>query len=104
MEANFEEPCNFLVTKVYYIGVYIVIPIMVWGWAQWLVGYLVVNAVMGVTLSFVFQLAHVVEDTEFEHIPLDATKHIETAWAEHQIKTTANFAMDSKSFRGLWVG
>jgi linoleoyl-CoA desaturase len=41
-------------------------------------------------------LAHVVENTEFEHIPLDTTKHLETAWAEHQIKTTANFAMNNK--------
>ena len=43
-----------------------------------------------------FQLAHVVENTEFENIALDETKHIETAWAEHQLKTTSNFAMDSK--------
>ena len=51
---------------------------------------------MGLILSLVFQLAHVVENTEFEHIPLDATKHIETAWAEHQVKTTSNFAMNNK--------
>lgn len=86
----------FWCTKAYYITFFIIIPVMVWGWTGWLAGWLVSNAVMGITLSFVFQLAHVVEDTEFEHIPLDETKHIETAWAEHQIKTTANFAMDNK--------
>ncbi|MBC7536914.1 MAG: acyl-CoA desaturase [Ferruginibacter sp.] len=86
----------FWLTKAYYVAVFMVIPIMVWGWAGWLVGFLVANAVMGLTLSFVFQLAHVVENTEFEHIPLDETKHLETAWAEHQLKTTANFAMESK--------
>ncbi|MEO6253092.1 MAG: fatty acid desaturase, partial [Ferruginibacter sp.] len=69
---------------------------MVWGFLPWLAGYLLLNAVMGLILSLVFQLAHVVENTEFEHIPLDATKHIETAWAEHQMKTTANFAMGNK--------
>jgi linoleoyl-CoA desaturase len=37
-----------------------------------------------------------VEITEFEHIALDETKHIETAWAEHQVRTTANFAMGNK--------
>ncbi len=87
----------FWLTKIYYLALYIVIPVMVWGWGGWLVGYFVYNAALGITLSFVFQLAHVVEDTEFEHIPLDETKHIETAWAEHQIKTTANFAMDNKA-------
>ena len=86
----------FWLTKVYYAAVFMVIPIMVWGWGGWLVGFLIANAVMGLTLSFVFQLAHVVENTEFEHIPLDETKHLETAWAEHQLKTTANFAMESK--------
>ena len=86
----------FWVTKIYYIAVFIVVPVMVWGWGAWLIGYLMMNAVMGITLSFVFQLAHVVENTEFEHIPLDTTKHIDTAWAEHQIKTTSNFAMGNK--------
>ena len=86
----------FWATKAYYISFFIVVPILTWGWAAWLIGFLVANAVMGITLSFVFQLAHVVENTEFEHIPLDETKHVETAWAEHQIRTTANFAMDSK--------
>lgn len=86
----------FWMTKIYYVAVYMAIPIMVWGWGAWAIGFLVVNAVMGITLSFVFQLAHVVENTEFEHIPLDETKHLETAWAEHQLKTTANFAMDNK--------
>lgn len=86
----------FWATKIYYAIVFIAIPIIVWGWLGWLVGFLVMNAAMGLTLSLVFQLAHVVENTEFEHIPLDTTKHIETAWAEHQLKTTSNFAMNNK--------
>jgi linoleoyl-CoA desaturase len=86
----------FWATKIYYATVFIAIPIMVWGWLAWLVGFMVMNASMGLTLSFVFQLAHVVENTEFEHIPLDTTKHVETAWAEHQLKTTSNFAMGNK--------
>jgi linoleoyl-CoA desaturase len=86
----------FWLTKVWYVAIYIVIPVSVWGWGAWAVGYLVMNAVMGITLSLVFQLAHVVENTEFESVPLDETKHLETAWAEHQLKTTSNFAMGNK--------
>ena len=86
----------FWATKIWYLSVFIVVPIIVWGWAGWLIGFFVANAAMGITLSFVFQLAHVVENTEFEHVPLDETKHLETAWAEHQIKTSSNFAMDNK--------
>ncbi len=86
----------FWATKILYFCFYMVIPVMVWGFLPWLTGFFVLNAVMGLILSLVFQLAHVVENTEFEHVPLDETKHIETAWAEHQMKTTANFAMGNK--------
>ncbi len=87
----------FWVTKVYYLTVFVVLPIYVWGLGGWFAGYMVANMTLGVTLSFVFQLAHVVENTEFEHIALDETKHIDTAWAEHELKTTSNFAMKSKT-------
>ncbi len=86
----------FWATKIYYVAVFIILPISVWGFWGWLAGYFLMNATLGITLSFVFQLAHVVENTEFEHVPLDESKHIDTAWAEFQIKTTANFAMDNK--------
>jgi len=86
----------FWATKIFYLAFYLVLPIMVWGFLPWLAGYLVLNAVMGLTLSLVFQLAHVVVNTAFEHVPLEDTKHMETAWAEHQMRTTANFAMGNK--------
>ena len=87
----------FWVTKACYLTFYMIIPAMVWGVGPWLLGFFILHAVMGVTLSVVFQLAHVVENTEFENVALDETKHIETAWAEHEIRTTANFAMGSKT-------
>ncbi len=94
---------TFWLTKVYYFTVFLIIPIYVWGFLPWLAGYFLYNAVLGLILSLVFQLAHVVENTEFEHIPLDATKQIDSAWAEHQVKTTANFAMGNK-FINWYVG
>jgi linoleoyl-CoA desaturase len=95
-KMNTKNHIIFWATKAGYLAFYMVLPIMVWGFLPWLAGFFVFHAVMGLTLSLVFQLAHVVENTEFEHIALDETKHIETAWAEHQIKTTANFAMGNK--------
>ena len=86
----------FWVTKILYLGFYIILPIMVWGFLPWLAGFFLLHATMGLTLSLVFQLAHVVEITEFEQVSLDDSKHIETAWAEFQVKTTANFAMGNK--------
>lgn len=87
----------FWITKLYYAIIFIALPIYIWGVGGWAIGFLVTNTALGLSLSLVFQLAHVVENTEFEHIPLDETKHLETAWAEHQIKTTANFAMGNKT-------
>lgn len=85
----------FWATKILYVAFYMVIPAMVWGVGPWLAGFFIVNAAMGLTMSIVFQLAHVVENTEFETIAIDETKHIETAWAEHQLRTTSNFAMNN---------
>ncbi len=95
-KMNTRNHIIFWATKIFYIIFYIALPLKVWGFLPWLAGYFVMNTVMGLTLSLVFQLAHVVENTEFEHVPLDVTKHIETAWAEHQMRTTANFAMNNK--------
>ena len=85
----------FWATKILYVTFYMVIPAKILGIGPWLAGYFVLNAAMGLTMSIVFQLAHVVENTEFETVGLDETKHIETAWAEHQLKTTSNFAMNN---------
>jgi linoleoyl-CoA desaturase len=86
----------FWATKILYVTFYMVLPAIKFGFFPWLAGFFILHAFMGLTLSLVFQLAHVVENTEFETVALDETKHIETAWAEHQIKTTANFAMGNK--------
>lgn len=92
-----QEHILFWVTKVLYIAFYIVIPIYFVGVAPFLAGYFLMNAVMGLTLSLVFQLAHVVETTEFvDAFNLDGKLSIEDAWAVHQIRTTSNFATESK--------
>ncbi|HVK98047.1 MAG TPA: acyl-CoA desaturase [Flavisolibacter sp.] len=90
-----KEHFTFWLSKLFYIAVYIVIPILAVGFSTWLVGYIVMGVVTGITVSYVFQLAHAVEGPEFDSVGID-DKLIETEWAVHQIKTTANFAPDSK--------
>ena len=96
-EMSTKNHVIFWTTKILYAIFYMIIPAIIWGVGQWFLGFIVFHAVMGLTLSVVFQLAHVVENTEFETIAIDETKHLETAWAEHQVKTTANFAMGNKA-------
>jgi linoleoyl-CoA desaturase len=93
-----KEHVIFWSAKLLYITFYMVIPIYVLGFLPFLVGYLTLNAAMGLTLSLVFQLAHVVDKTAFvDANSVEGDKlNIEESWAAHQVRTTANFATKSK--------
>jgi len=91
-----KEHIIFWVSKALYLVFYIALPIYFVGALPWLVGFLCMHFAMGFTLSIVFQLAHVVEETEFEFVDGSDFKHIENEWAIHQLKTTANFSPKSR--------
>jgi linoleoyl-CoA desaturase len=86
----------FWLSKVLYIAFYIAIPVYVTGWHNWALGFICMHLALGLTLAIVFQLAHVVEGTEFVHIHTGETRKLEEEWAIHQVKTTANFAPRNK--------
>ena len=77
--------------KIFYLLLFIVLPIYTVGFLPWLVGFLIFTLVAGFVLSIVFQLAHTVEHTHFP-VPHEETGILEDEWAIHQLKTTANFA------------
>lgn len=89
------EHIGFWFTKLLYIALFLGLPVYTKGWIATIVGYSVVIFICGLTIASVFQLAHVVEDTEFP-TPDPASNKIESEWALHQIRTTANFATNSK--------
>jgi linoleoyl-CoA desaturase len=95
MKISRKEHIIFWTSKLLYFVFYVALPIALVGWQWWLVGYLAVNCTMGLTLALVFQLAHVVEKTEFEEAG-EKPRTIESEWAVHEIKTTANFAPGNK--------
>ena len=86
----------FWVSKVLYVLFYLIIPVLLLGWQYWLVCFIFLHIGLGFTLSVVFQLAHVVEETEFEFTDGNSDKQIESEWAVHQVKTTANFSVGNK--------
>lgn len=102
-KMNNWEHFIFWSSKVLYILFYIVIPALAVGWVPWLIGFFFMHAIMGITLAIVFQLAHVVENTSFEHVEVNDHLQIENEWAIHQVKTTANFAPRNKIV-GWFVG
>jgi linoleoyl-CoA desaturase len=90
------EYFNLFFYKCIYYFLFIVLPLLVMDltWWQFLIGFLAMNMAEGLVLGLVFQLAHVVEDTEIRYA--DENNSMEDAWAVHQLKTTANFAPKSR--------
>lgn len=92
-----------VVGKAVHFGLFLGLPLLVSGYAPWQVvlGYVTAMAMAGLTLAVVFQLAHVVEGTDFPIV--NERGQIEDSWAAHQLRTTANFAPDS-AFWNFFTG
>ncbi|HTE33077.1 MAG TPA: fatty acid desaturase, partial [Chryseolinea sp.] len=89
------EYFNLFFYKAIYYFLFIVLPLLVMGltWWQFIIGFVAMHFAEGLVLGLVFQLAHVVEDTEIRYAENNS---IEDSWAVHQLKTTANFAPTNK--------
>jgi linoleoyl-CoA desaturase len=90
------EVVNLVLSKLVYYGWAIVVPLMVLrvAWWQFAIGFLAMHLTAGLILGVIFQLAHVVEGTEYP-VP-DGRGRIEEAWLVHEMATTANFARRSR--------
>ncbi|MDQ3292051.1 MAG: acyl-CoA desaturase [Bacteroidota bacterium] len=90
------EYFNLFFNKAIYYFFFILLPLLVLDitWWQFIIGFVGLHLAEGLTMGLVFQLAHVVEGTDFP-VP-NEQGNIEEAWANHQMRTTANFATKSK--------
>ncbi len=82
--------------KLFFFAWSIVLPLLLLpiAWWQFAIGYLTMHVVAGVILGVVFQLAHVVEETDYP-VP-DAAGQMADSWVIHEMLTTANFATHSR--------
>jgi linoleoyl-CoA desaturase len=94
-KMSFKDHVSFWFSKIIYTGFFIVLPIFMVGLIPTIVGYSIIVFVCGLTISIVFQLAHVVEATNFPKPDEDSGK-IDSEWAIHQVITTADFATKNK--------
>jgi linoleoyl-CoA desaturase len=78
-------------TKALYYGYALVIPLLVLQipWWQVLIGFFVMHFAAGAILGIVFQLAHVVESTDYPEPDVEGM--IAQEWWLHEMQTTANF-------------
>lgn len=88
--------------KLFYFVIMFVLPLLVFPWWQVLVGFMLVMLAVGLILGVVFQLAHILDGTEFPE-PVGDPLHIEDEWAIHQVVTTANFAPHNRLLN-LYIG
>ncbi|MDP2388491.1 MAG: acyl-CoA desaturase [Bacteroidota bacterium] len=91
-----KEMIRMAITKAAYLFIVIGFPMMFSGFSWWLIllGFLVMNAVAGLFMSTVFQLAHVVEETK-QPLP-NSEGVIDNEWTVHELETTANFSRKSR--------
>jgi linoleoyl-CoA desaturase len=96
MSLSMREHIIFWVTKIIYVTVFVVLPILFAGWLPALIGFFIMTFFCGLFTSIVFQLAHVVELNQ-----LPTEKKITGDWAIHQIATTSNFGTSNKFL--FWI-
>jgi len=92
-KMKISEKYVFWISKAVYVFFFIALPALIWGIVPAIIGFTAMHVALGIILAIVFQLAHVVEATQF----VDANVvRIEDEWAVHQVQTTADFATDNK--------
>jgi linoleoyl-CoA desaturase len=74
----------------------LVVPMMFHRWWVVLLFYGATSFVVGLILAVVFQLAHCLEEADFPPVPADASR-VPESWAEHEVRTTVDFARDSRA-------
>lgn len=90
-----KEWVNLIFGKLLYAVVFLAVPIIFhpFSWYFVVLGFVAMHLVAGSLLSWVFQLAHVMEPTVKFSVN---DKLDENEWAEHQLYSTINFSVNSK--------
>jgi len=85
------EIATLVITKLVYYAWALALPLWLLPipWWQVLIGFVVVHLTAGLILGVVFQLAHVVEGTDYP--APDPEGVMEHAWLVHEMATTSNF-------------
>ncbi|WP_317900053.1 fatty acid desaturase family protein [Aurantibacillus circumpalustris] len=88
------EFIKMLFRKAIYLGLIFGLPLWLTPFNFWqvLLGFFVMHWIASIILSFVFQMAHVVEGASQE----DSLHDIETDWHVHQLRTTSDFARNNR--------
>ena len=91
-KGTLKQLARVIALKAVYVFIFLFLPLYFSGFTplQFAVGFMVMHACTGMALAVIFQLAHVVIGVDRPYVPAGSSK-IDTPWAEHQVRTTANF-------------
>jgi linoleoyl-CoA desaturase len=85
---------KLVIGKIVYYALWVVLPLSLgFAWYQVLIGFFIMHYTAGIILSVVFQLAHVMPNTDMP--APDTQGNMKNTWAIHQLYTTSNFAPKS---------
>jgi linoleoyl-CoA desaturase len=90
------ELFKVVVWKLFYVAVTLVLPMVMLEVSPWIIilAFVSMHFMIGVVITTIFQLAHVVPGTDF---PIaNEEGNVENNWYIHQLETTANFSPKSK--------
>ncbi len=93
----------FFLGKTVFVIFAFVIPLMFHPWWVALAFYALTEFVLGMSMSVVFLLAHMVEEAAFP-LPHAETGRIANSWAIHQVETTVDFSRNSRVAAWLFGG
>lgn len=96
-----KEKIIFWVSKSMHLTLFIILPILVIGFLPAIIGLLISYIICGLCLAIVFQLAHVVEETDFKTI---SDYKVKEEWMIHQLQSTANFSTNNPVLTWLLGG
>ena len=94
---------NMIISKAIYLLIFLSIPMYMLSIPIWLtfLMFFVMHLSAGLTLSLIFQPAHVISTSDF--VVLNEV-NIERNWSVHQLMTTSNFAMKNKFITWVFGG
>lgn len=111
MDISFSKGKSFnrllielIASKLFYYLVFLIIPLLFFqvSWYWTVLFFFVMHFVGGLSLSIIFQTAHVVPSSKF---PLPDDKgNVENSWAIHQLQTTSDYSPRSRVFSWLIGG
>lgn len=89
---------ELVLVKSTYLIITLIIPMMILPivWWQTFLAFFMMHYISGLIFAYIFQPAHIIEETEF--YVADEKGSVENSWAIHEMRTTANFANGSTIF------